>query len=201
MQVPLWFFIAFVSGWGLRIIVRNIGDLMQSRSYTKTYPAVLLWNIFLVLLIVEMWVAAPFNDTDVVKTSAYLLFVLLPTAVMVLGYVLQPWRGPFESKSEDSEEEPEKFLPLEQAFNRNRIVFFGVLLALPILSILRELLENEFDPSTLDFGFRLVIAAGALVGLFIKGKNANTILAAVMIVVIFIYTVVVFPFVSTSSAI
>ena len=100
MTTYLWFFVAFLSGWAMRVLIGNVADLIQSRTYGRTYLAVGLWNVFLMLLVIEMWVASPLshktespgNDRD----GSFLLFIILPTAVTLMAYLLVPEPGKYE---------------------------------------------------------------------------------------------------------
>lgn len=210
----LWFFVAFLSGWAMRVLIGNVAELIQNRALGRTYLAVALWNIFLMLLVIEMWVASPFSteSSGQVETGSFLLFILLPTAATLMAYLLQPITGEYETDVEVSLEgeaeadgdktvaPPQKTRTLEQTFNANRQFFFGILLALPVLSVIREVLTGDFVFMSADLGFRGLIALGAIAGFFVKGKRGNTVLAAVMIGVIVTYTLVVFPYIATGEA-
>lgn len=213
MTSYLWFFVAFLSGWAMRVLIGNVADLIQSRTYGRTYLAVGLWNVFLMLLVVEMWVASPFVDASdgQVETGSFLLFILLPTAVTLMAYLLQPEPGKYELVVEDLNESQQVVgaegrttastnpPSLEAAFNRNRQFFFGIMLALPVVSVLREFATGEFTLLSADLGFRALLALGAILGFFVKSKRANTVLAACMIAVIVAYTLIVFPSVNTQT--
>ncbi|MFA7266574.1 MAG: hypothetical protein WC054_09710 [Candidatus Nanopelagicales bacterium] len=214
MTTYLWFFVAFLSGWAMRVLIGNVADLIQSRTYGRSYLAVALWNVFLMLLVIEMWVAAPFasdGSTSQIETGSFLLFILLPTAVTLMAYLLQPEPGKYEIDMEisvdgaaeaDSPDLPapsSPVRPLEEAFNYNRSFFFGILLALPVVSVLRELVAGDFVLMSQDLGFRALIAVGAIAGFFVKSRRGNTILASLMVAVIVAYTLVVFPYVTTGG--
>lgn len=216
MTTYLWFFVAFLSGWAMRVLIGNVADLIQSRTYGRTYLAVGLWNVFLMLLVIEMWVASPFVSQNgesggTIETGSFLLFIILPTAVTLMAYLLVPEPGKYEVDVEVSiEGEAEDDAPavpsggkqpltLEAAFNRNRTFFFGILLALPVVSVLRELLTGDFVLMSNDLGFRALIAIGALAGFFVRSRRGNTILASLMIAVIVAYILVVFPYVSAGG--
>jgi hypothetical protein len=214
MSTYLWFFVAFLSGWAMRVLIGNVADLIQSRTYGRTYLAVGLWNVFLMVLVVEMWVAAPFvTEGSQVATESFLLFILLPTAVTLMAYLLQPEPGKYETEvevsiegeaaadaPEDHQTSGATHRPLEEAFNRNRQFFFGILLALPVVSVLREVLTGDFVLMSQDLGFRALIALGAVAGFFVKGKRANTALASCMLAAIVAYTLIVFPYINTKGA-
>jgi hypothetical protein len=55
------------------------------------------------------------------------------------------------------------------------------LLALPVVSVLREVLTGDFVLMSQDLGFRALLALGAVAGFFAKGKRANTALASCML--------------------
>lgn len=71
---------------------------------------------------------------------------------------------------------------------------------LPVLGILRQILAGWYSFGGADLGFRVLIGAGALVGLFVRGRRADTALAVVMITDIVAYFLVVLPFVTVVTA-
>ena len=84
-------------------------------------------------------------------------------------------------------------------FDRQRVPFFTVLVALPILSILRQMFLGELQlDGDLWFQIALIVAAGT--GFFIRSRRGDTVLALVMLALIVVYLGVEYPNVSVEKS-
>lgn len=191
----VWIFVGLVSAMAVRLTVDNISQYIRNRSVVGRAPAIAFWNVFLLLLLVEMWIATlnALGDDQSDNTYSALIFILLPIAVTLMAYLVQP---PWKQEGPDSTDTatPDD---LQKYFDRNRHYFFGTLLVLPVLSVLREVVSGELTLD-LDLGFRAVVAVGAVVGLLLRRPRSDLVLAIAMIVVIVAYTLAVFPEISSS---
>ncbi len=191
----VWIFVGLVSAMAVRLTVDNISQYIRNRSVVSHAPAIAFWNVFLLLLLVEMWIATlnAIGNDESDNTYSALIFILLPIAVTLMAYLVQP---PWKQEGPDAAD-PKEPGDLQQYFDRNRYYFFGILLSLPVLSVLREVVSGEMLVD-LDLGFRLVVAVGAVVGLTLRRPRSDLVLAVAMIVVIVAYTLAVFPEISSS---
>ena len=90
-------------------------------------------------------------------------------------------------------------LDAQSYFNRQRVPFFTVLVALPILSILRQMFLGELQlAGDLWFQIALIVAAGT--GFFIRSRRGDTVLALVMLALIVVYLGVEYPNVSVEKS-
>ncbi len=173
-----------VSAFAIGILAANIASYLKLRQLPGAL-VIALWSVFLVLLLVEMWAATVKSFTREareVSSPSLLTFMLLPVAVTVMAALLAP-EGPTRA---DTEKDP------YGAFTAQRYFFFGILLALPVVSIGQEALSGAVTVDW-DLGFRLLVAAGSICGLLIRGRRADTVLVVAMMVVIVSYIFVVFP--------
>jgi hypothetical protein len=72
-------------------------------------------------------------------------------------------------------------------FESQRNVFFLILAALPVISLLRELVAGESIPFDADLVYRILIFVGALLGLIIKGRRSTLVHALAMLALISAY--------------
>lgn len=187
----MWFFVALVSGLAINRTMKSIATLTRARTVSLAFPAAMLWNVFLILLVIEVWVAAPFATTQStsIETGLFLMFLLLPIGATLMANLVKPELS--GSPKSGQEQMPNS---LAEQFNAVRMLFFGVLMALPLLSILRELISAGLPSPDADLWFRLLIAVGASIGLFLRKPLHDTVLAVAMIGLLIIYTLVVYPY-------
>lgn len=199
----LWFFVALVSSLAAHQLISNLAKLIRNRAIARTFPASGAWNCFLLLLLIEVWVAAPVQQSGPVDTASFLVFLGIPLGVTLMAFLIKP-EPDWDLAGHEAQEPPAHrsavsgpgTLDLAGQFNADRYYFFGILLALPVLSLARELLVGQGVEFGADFIFRNLIGVGALIGLFIRGKRADTVLAIAMVALLLVYTVVVFPTIS-----
>ncbi len=191
----VWIFVGLVSAMAVRLTVDNISQYIRNRSVVRPAPAIAFWNVFLLLLLVEMWIATlnALGDDESDNTYSALIFILLPIAVTLMAYLVQP---PWKQEGPDATDATQAG-DLQRYFDRNRYYFFGTLLLLPVLSALREVISGDLLVD-LDLGFRAVVAVGAVIGLMLRRPRSDLALAIVMIVVIVVYTLAVFPVLTNS---
>ena len=122
MTTYLWFFVAFLSGLAMRVLIGNVADLI-SKPDVRPHLAVGLWNVFLMLLIIEMWVASllsPQNGESwgTIETGSFLLFIILPTAVTLMALLVAA--GARASTKVDVEVDRSRVKPTTPAFSRRQ---------------------------------------------------------------------------------
>lgn len=152
--------------WKTHIV---IGDSMH-------WPT-LLWQVFLLALTIEVWVSVGFYIRTLTTMSvlSLLAFLAVPMGILVLSVLLadQWWnRSPAMSD--------------EERFVRVRRAFFIVLLAIPVINIAHELVLGSLALDA-DLFFPLAIAGGALAGLVVRARRADSSLAAAMVVLVVAY--------------
>lgn len=181
-----WFFFAVVSGAAFVSTLTSLTKALKNRYDLKPYPAAIVWRFFLLVLILEIWVAtAHVASSDRTNIGQFAMFLVLPVGILVLE----------ELVDYTSDEE----LDAQSYFNRQRVPFFTVLVALPILSILRQMFLGELQlDGDLWFQIALIVAAGT--GFFIRSRRGDTVLALVMLALIVVYLGVEYPNVSVEKS-
>ena len=169
----LWFFVGVLVGIALDSPLRYFARSLKSRSQVRPSLTVLVWQLFLVVLLIEFWVASiSVSGTDM-GIAQFLLFLLLPFGAMVLSSLSSPTVEPGADQYAE--------------FMAEKLPFFAILAALPVISLLREVVAGESIPLDADLVYRVLVFAGALIGMLIRSPRVATVHAVAMLVLITTY--------------
>jgi hypothetical protein len=169
----LWFFVGILAGAAVWSPLEYLAHSLRDRRIVRPSPTVIVWQLFLIVLLIEFWIASLAVSKDAMGVGQFLLFLLLPFGAMVLATLSKPTVEP----------DVDQFTEFESQRN----VFFLILAALPVISLLRELVAGESIPFDADLVYRILIFVGALLGLFIKGRRATFVHALAMLALISTY--------------
>lgn len=186
----LWWFYTIVLGAAFAQLA--VGIAVQWKTHLASgepmHLPTLLWQVFLVVLTIEVWVAVGFYVSSIRSMSvlSLLAFLAVPMGILVLSVLLadQWWNGA-------------PGLPDEARFARMRPAFFTVLLLIPVINLGHELALGTLGVDG-DLFFPLAIAAGAGVGFALRGPRADALLATAMTGVTLAYLLVSYGTVSVS---
>ena len=177
----MWWFYTVILGMSFGQILGELALTVRGWSRDRArrpfLPAV-LWQVFLLVLVVEVWLAVTYYRTTLVRISVLelLAFLSVPAGILVMSFLLPA----AQSDSPPDDETP------AAAFDRVRPVFFGVLIGIVAINIAHEsLISNQKLDA--DLIFQIVIAAGAVVGLLLRRPAADVVLALAMIAVLGVY--------------
>ncbi len=177
----LWWFYTIILGGAFGSIAASIAVQWKTRlvSGGSLHWPTLLWQIFLLILTVQVWIAVGYYQKSVHETSilGLLAFLWVPLGILILSIFLadQWWNG-------------DGGHPDDHRFGRLRRAFFSVLFLIPVVNLVHEAFLGSLGWDA-DTFFPVAIAVGAVVGLFIRSHRADTVLAAVMTAVIAVYLV------------
>jgi hypothetical protein len=196
--VRVWWLYTIVLGMAFGQVARNLASQAKRARLepgARVHLATVLWEVFLLLLIVQVWIAVSYFQETVTALTVLELagFLSVPVAIFVLTTILSENDKDILSESDkdtDGDEDAEgdsgkddAVDPYERAFCRLRPLFFGVLLAMIAINLLHGFLRG--DPgSPLDLAAQALLAAGALTGFFLRSRRADAILAVAMVVLI-----------------
>lgn len=169
----LWFFVGVLVGVALDSPIRYLATSLRERRRVRPDPTVVVWQLFLVVLLIEFWVASISVSEADMDLAQFLLFLLLPFGAMVLSTLSRPTVDPEVDQFEEFEEQ--------------RPVFFVVLALLPVISLLREVVAGESIPLDADLVYRLLVLGGALLGLLLRSRRSTMLHAVAMLVLISAY--------------
>lgn len=180
----------------------------QRRGHLPT----ILWEIFLLLLIVQVWVAVTYyrETLDVLPVLEFAAFLVVPIGIFLLATILSDNEidgdeiDGDESAEGDPDGAPEStgvvsapLDPQERAFTRLRPVFFGVLIAMIAVNIVHSLARGDLAMD-IDLYAQIVLILGAVLGLFLRSQRADGLLALAMIATVIAYIALAYSEVSVS---
>lgn len=178
MDVLWWFYtILLSSAFAQLAVALAVQWKMRAGAGSPVHPPTILWLVFLLVLTIEVWIAVGYYIKTVSSMSiiSLLAFLWVPMGILFLGVFLtdSTWIGSAPGSD-------------EERFTRLRTSFFTVLLLIPIVNSVHEFYLGKLSVDA-DLLFPALIALGALVGYFLRGTRADTMLAAAMVIVISVY--------------
>ena len=182
-----WFYAIILGGafaQCARDLAKQVRDRVRAPEQSISWPAV-LWQIFLLLLTIEVFIALTAYRADPQQRSVldFLAFLAIPVGIFMASMMLEA-DGP-------APEGDDALTPAE-AFKRRRAVFFTIIILIPVVNIIHELVLRQ-EAIDADLGFQLLIAIGGVAGLLLRRPGADVALAAAMIVVITAYIATSYP--------
>ena len=168
----MWWFYTVILGMAFGRVLQELAVTMRDwrQGTRRLFAPAMLWQAFLLVLIVQVWLAVKYAvHTKEISVLGLLAFLAVPSGILVMSFLLpqsdlDPQHGP------------------EAAFNRVRPMFFGVLIGVVAINLLHTFLIGQRGLD-LDLLFQCLLAAGGLIGLFLRRTRADIALAAVMIVI------------------
>jgi len=174
----MWWFYTVILGMSFAQVLQELALVVRERSRDRTrkpHLPTMLWQVFLLALIVEVWLAATYYRDTVKQISILelLAFLLVPAGILVMSFLLP-------EAQHDRDGDP------AAAFAQVRALFFGVLIAIVAVNLLHGFLIGQQGWDA-DLLFQCLIIAGAVAGLFLRSTVADVVLAIVMIGVVAAY--------------
>ena len=177
----LWWFYTIVLGAAFAQIATGMAVQWKIRAATAEpiFLPTMLWLGFLLILTIQVWIAVGFYQRTVTSMSilSLLAFLWVPMGIMVLSvFLAEPtWNGSAPTSD-------------EQRFTRLRRPFFTVLASIPLVNLVHEIALGSAGMDA-DLLFPVLLAAGAILGFFLRTRKADATLAGVMLVIICVYLV------------
>lgn len=191
----MWWFYTVILGMSFGQVLQELAVSVRewarsdSDSPNRPFIPAMLWQVFLLTLVVEVWLAVTYYHDTVTRISVVELasFLAVPAGILIMSFVLPEAR--FDAAR----------LTPAGAFARVRPVFFGTLIAIVGVNLLHGLAIGQQGLDS-DLLFQVLIIAGAITGLFLRSSRADGILAAAMTVVVLTYIGVDYSTVAVSGA-
>ena len=170
----VWFFYTVILGMSFGQVLHQLAVAIRewrSRPGQRPFVPVMLWQVFLAVLSVEVWLAVTYYRESLATISILELaaFLAVPAGILIMSYVLP---GPMYGDEDD--------LSPETDFARVRPVFFGVLIAMVLVNLVHGFAVGEQGIDT-DLLFQALIVLGGVIGLVIRRQRSDTLLAVAMI--------------------
>lgn len=143
--------LSIILGLAITQVLQGIRGLLLSRRHVQLYPPVLLWAGTILLMAVQMWWAS-FGLADHAEwTFAEFGVVLVQTTLL---YMLAALVLPDIKFGEPSD--------LRAHYYRETRPFFGILVAILLVSVLKDLLIDGYLPTGTNLAFHLAFATVAI---------------------------------------
>jgi hypothetical protein len=162
----MWWFYTVILGMAFGRVLQELAVTMRDWRHGTRQPfaPAMLWQAFLLVLIVQVWLAVKYAvHTKEISVLGLLAFLTVPSGILVMSFLL-PQSDP------DPQHDP------EVAFNRVRPMFFGVLIGILAINLLHTFLIGQRGLD-LDLLFQCLLAAGGLFGLFLRRTRADIAMA------------------------
>lgn len=173
----MWWFYTVVLGMSFGQVLQELALAVRewSRGQRRPFAPAMLWQVFLLVLVVQVWLAVTYYRDTVTRISIAELaaFLIVPAAILVMSFLLPEART-------DADTDP------AAAFARVRPVFFSVLITMVAVNLLHGFLIGQQGLDT-DLLFQSLLIAGGIGGLTVRGRSADTFLAVAMIAVLAVY--------------
>ncbi len=180
----MWWFYTVILGMSFGQVLHGLAQGVRSwRIYDdrRIYLPGTLWQVFLLVLIVQVWLAVTYFRETVTHISilGLVAFLCVPAGIFIMTSLLPGQDG------DDDEGAP----TYDELFARTRPLFFGVLIVMVLINAVHGILMGElaFD---MDLLFQSLIVVGGVVGLFLRRPSADAVLAGTMIVLVVLYIAV-----------
>jgi hypothetical protein len=152
--------VSIIVGLALTQLLSGIARLIQLRRRIAMHATTLCWIATLLLIDIQVWwVAFERRANQQWTFFAFLLYLLIPIGVFLLSYLVLPDMGD-EDKAD-----------LRGNFEDNQAWFFGLLAALPGVSLLEQGLREGVLGWDTDVGVRVVLGSLALVAMRVRNAR------------------------------
>lgn len=172
----MWFFYTVILGMAFGRVLQELAVAMRDWRHRTRRPfaPVMLWQVFLLALTVEVWLAVRHAVTSPeISVLGLLAFLAVPAGILVMSFLLP-----------QSDLDP--LLDPEVAFSQVRPVFFGVLIAMVAVNVAHTFAVGQRGLD-LDLLFQGLLVIGAVTGLVLRSTRTDTLLASAMIVMVIVY--------------
>ena len=178
----MWWFYTVILGMSfgqvlqeLAIGIREWARSRRCEQVRRSFLPAMLWQVFLLVLVVQVWLAVTYYRDTVTQVSilGLLAFLAVPAGILVMSFLLPEARW-------------DRDLSPQAAFGQVRPVFFGVLITVVAVNLLHNVLIGELGLDV-DLLFQCLIIAGAAVGLALRTPVADSALAVAMTVALLVY--------------
>ena len=180
MICRVWWFYTVILGMSFGQVLIELAVAIRNWRWNPAQPPYLpavLWQVFLLVLIVEVWLAVTYYRATVTEISilGLVAFLAIPAGTFVMCILL-----PVSGATRDGDLTP------EASFERVRPVFFGVLIGIVVINLVHGLAMGDmaFD---IDLAFQALIILGGIVGLFLRSRVPDIVLALAMIATVSTY--------------
>jgi hypothetical protein len=172
--------ISIVLGLAIANVLSRLATVITARERIDFYWPPVAWAIWLFFISVQHWWAVWSVRHTQWNFGTFWLQLLIPVDLFLLSVLVLP----------DREEDGK--LDLGYWFFRNRRWFFGLMLFLPLLSIVEEIARTGHMHSMLNLAFLLAFEVAILAAYLLRSRRAQEVLAAQAMVLTVFYVLLLF---------
>jgi hypothetical protein len=172
--------ISIVLGLGITHLLMGFGRWVEGRSEFHAFGPSLAWAGFLLVVHIETWWTM-FGYTQH-REWTFLEFVVVLLQPMVLFLMTLMVFPSSDARRQD----------LKENFLHQRPWFFGLLVVLLTVSIVKDLVLGRTLPGAMNLAFHGIFFVAAILGMALKQERGHRPLAYSVLVVFVVYTVLLF---------
>lgn len=172
--------ISIVLGLGITHLLMGFGRWVEGRSEFHAFGPSLAWAGFLLVVHIETWWTM-WGYTQH-REWTFLEFVVVLLQPMVLFLMTLMVFPSSDARRQD----------LRENFLHQRPWFFGLLVVLLTVSIMKDLVLNRTLPGAMNLAFHGIFFVAAILGMALKKERGHRPLAYSVLVVFVAYTVLLF---------
>lgn len=172
--------ISIVLGLGITRLLSGFGRWLEHRSTLRAYAPAIIWAAILLVLHVQAWWSMFALRHHVGWTFWQFSVVLLqPITLFLLATLVLPSAGASSPG-------------LRSNYYAQRPWFFGLLVLLLVVSVLKDLVLTGSLPEPINLGFHVAFLIPAVAGVFVARESFHRAIAYVAAALIAVYVVVLF---------
>jgi len=173
--------VSIIVGLALTQLLSGAARLIQLRRRVPMHATTLMWMAMLLLIDIQVWwVAFERRSAQQWTFFNFLLYLLIPIGVFLLSYLVLPDLG--------DEDAPD----LRANFEDNRTWFFGLLAALPAISLFEQWVREGTLHWDGDVAFRVSFSALSLVAARVRSPRYHLWNAAIALTLFTGYVLLLF---------
>lgn len=172
--------ISIVLGLGITQLLSAFARQLEQRRTVKSYAPALGWAVFLLLVHIQTWWSMfGLRAWDEWNFLQFVMVLLQPIVLFLLATLAMP--GPASTETD-----------LKANFFAHRTWFFGLLLALIVVSLAKDMVRMGRLPEPANLAFHGALFTTFAVGLLTKSDWAHRALAAAAVLLMAVYTLSLF---------
>jgi hypothetical protein len=172
--------ISIVLGLGITQLLSGFGRWLEHRSGLRAYAPAIVWAAILLVLHVQTWWAMfALRDHPNWTFLQFSVVLLQPITLFLLATLVLP---------SPNAPDPE----LRSNYFAQRSWFFGLLVLLLAVSLLRDLVLTGSLPAPINLGFHIGFLIAALMGALVEHEGYHRVMAYVGSGLVAIYVLVLF---------
>ena len=173
--------LSIVLGLGMARLLTGLGSLIEARARVRIYGPSLVWTLALLLIHVQTWWSMfGLRNHEPWTFVAFLVVLLQPVVLFLLTVLVLPAVP------------PERSVDLQEHYHEQATWFFSLCGALPVVSLVKDIVLEGALPSGLNVAFHLAFGALAAVGAVSAREVVHRALAGLSVVLLSVYVAVLF---------